>query len=105
MTYVPEGGILACHFNQGEDLVHVDVPEECYQAIIHSPFGGSYYRKYVRNKYPCPFAECAPPYQPKEKPNEKNLPAVKEKPDGETPQQGNLFLLLEKKAVKRGKRS
>ena len=103
VTYVPEGGILACHFNQGEDLVHVDVPEKCYQAIIHSPFGGSYYRKYVRNKYPCPFAECAPPYQPKEKPSKKKLLPIKEVPDGETPAQASLFLLLDLKASRRMK--
>lgn len=103
VTYVPEGGILACHFNKGPELVHVDVPEKCYQAIIHSPFGGSYYRKYVRNKYPCPFAECPPPYQPKEKPAKKKLLPIKEVPDGETPAQASLFLLLDLKASRRTK--
>jgi hypothetical protein len=105
VTYVPEGGILACHFNQGVDLVHVDVPEKCYQAIIHSPFGGSYYRKYVRSVYQCPFAEHPQQYRPTEKPSGKKIAPVKEKLDGPTPAQGSLFLLLEKKAAKRGKRS
>ena len=105
VTYVPEGGILACHFNQGADLVHVDVPEKCYRAITTSPYGGSYYRKNVRNKYLCPFAESPPPYKPQAPPPKKNLPKVKETPDGKAPDQLSLFLLLEKKAEKRGKRT
>ena len=106
VTYVPEGGILACHFNQGVDLVHTDVPEKCYQAIIHSPYGGSYYRKNVRNKYPCPFAECPPPYKPEPVLTKKKIAPVKEKLDGPAqPPQMSLFLLLDKKAGRRGKRT
>ncbi len=105
VTYVPEGGILACHFNQGVDLVHVDVPEKCYQAIIHSPYGGSYYRKNVRNKYLCPFAEHPPQYRPTEKPSGKKIAPVKEKLDGPAqPPQMNLFMLLDVKSGKRGGR-
>ena len=105
VSYEPTEGHLCCRFNHGEDLIHVGVPEKCYRAIVNSLFGGSYYRKFVRNQYPCPYAEHPPPYKPKEKPNAKNLPPVKERPDGETPAQASLFLLLEKKAVRRGKRS
>jgi hypothetical protein len=64
VSFEPVEGSLACRFNTGEPLIHVGVPEAKYQTLIHSPFAGSYYRKFIRSKYPCPYNDVAPKYKP-----------------------------------------
>ena len=72
VSYEPVEGTLACRMNTGEPIIHVGVPERMYQILLHSPFAGSYYRKNIRTRYPCPYADNPPPYKPKE-----NGPSVK----------------------------
>ena len=76
VTYVPEGGILACHFCTGPVRVHTGVPEKCYRAIVSSPYGGSYYRKYVQDKYPTPYEEKQPKFKGSKPPRKKLKPVL-----------------------------
>jgi len=91
VCFEPISGSLVCHFNSGPDLIHVGVPEAAYRAITSSPYGGAYYRKQVRNKYPCPYADNPPPYKPESSPPDKHL-RVQEIPDGTPDAQMSLFL-------------
>ena len=69
-----EQGMLACQFYTGEPIIHVGVPENIYRILLRTPYAGSYYRKYVKGKYPCPYETKAKPYRPREKPNPKPRP-------------------------------
>jgi hypothetical protein len=76
VSYEPIEGHLCCRFKTGDPVIFSGVPEAKYQTLIHSPFAGSYFRKYIRGAYPCPFESELSPYQPKEKVTPKNLKPV-----------------------------
>ena len=62
----PSKGHLACRFHStDEPYIYTGVPEAKYQALIHSPYAGSYFRKYIMGRYPC-LNSVAPKYQPTE---------------------------------------
>jgi hypothetical protein len=52
VCYEPVEGSLACRFRSGI-YVFQGVPENQYQILIKSPFAGSYFRKTIKDKYPC----------------------------------------------------
>lgn len=52
VCYEPIDGTLACRFNTGDPVMHINVPEVKYQILLKSPFAGSYYRKHIKPKYP-----------------------------------------------------
>jgi hypothetical protein len=82
ISYEPVGQSLACKFNTGEPLIHVGVPERQYQILLSSPYAGSYYRKHIRSRYPCPDAFCPPPYKPEgDGPARKHAAQAKERLD------------------------
>ena len=74
VSYEPISGTLACRFCTGEPVIHVGVPENIYQILLRNPYAGSYYRKHVKGKYPCPYEDKTKPYRTKEKPNPKPRP-------------------------------
>lgn len=52
VCYEPIDGTLACRFNTGDPVMHINVPEVKYEILLKSPFAGSYYRKHIKPKYP-----------------------------------------------------
>jgi hypothetical protein len=95
VQYEPDHGWLCCRFNTGEPLIHEGVPESMYIAIVQSKFGGAYYRKHVRNKFPCPYATIPPPYKPESDAPQQKLKKMAAKRLKETPHvnsiQADLF--------------
>ncbi len=73
VSFEPVDGLLCCKFRTGEPVVFAGVPEAVYQSLLRNKFAGSYFRKHIRGKYPCPFESELSPYQPKEKLPEKKL--------------------------------
>ena len=103
VRYLADGGYLACRWDDLR-LIYEGVPERIYDILRRSAYAGSYYRRYVKTVYPCvDIKKLDPgiPYKPEERTPEKKFAPVKEIPDGETPPQMNLFLLLDIKAKKR----
>jgi hypothetical protein len=52
VSYEPIEGSLACKFTGGI-YIFEGVPENKYQCLIRSKFAGSYFRKQIKDKYPC----------------------------------------------------
>jgi KTSC domain-containing protein len=53
ISYEPIDGTLACQFKSGEPYLYTNVPENIYQILLRSPFAGAYFRKHVKDRYPC----------------------------------------------------
>jgi hypothetical protein len=100
VSYEPIEGSLACRFITGEPVIHVGVPENQYQILLKSPYAGSYYRKYIREKYPCPYATAQEKYIAKEggqerkrkRQNKERLERVKSAPNMEMTLFGEVTL-------------
>jgi hypothetical protein len=54
VSYEPIEGTLACRFKSlAEAYIYEGVPEAKYQVLISSPYAGTYFRKQIKDKYPC----------------------------------------------------
>ena len=90
VSYEPIEGTLACRFkSRQEPYLYQNVPENVYQILLRSPYAGSYFRKYVKDKYALLGEKLPPPFQGQVPP--KILPKVVEVPQPETGMQMSLW--------------
>ena len=51
VSFEPVEGSLACRMCNGEDRIHLAVPERLYRILLRSPYAGAYYRKYIARQF------------------------------------------------------
>ena len=77
VSYEPIEGSLGCRFKSREKpYIFANVPEQIYQILLKSPYAGSYFRKYVKDKYTLIGEEVPESYQPTEAPTPKDIPVI-----------------------------
>ena len=80
VCYEPVDGTLSCRFNSGTVVLHFGVPENLYQILLRSKFGGAYYRKHIMRKYRCENADgTVPKFQSASRAPQEKLAALAKK--------------------------